>query len=78
MVCSNCDHLKLYIGEQLLAELDPGEIIGENPFALVAGVGAVWVKTREVAGTIRVTARHPVLGTKTVQIQVTPAEPVSI
>jgi beta-galactosidase len=51
----------------------PGEIIGENPFALFGGVGAVWVKTKEAAGTIRLTAKHPVLGAKSVEIRVTPA-----
>ena len=28
----------------------PGEIVGENPFALAAGVGAVWVRSKEAAG----------------------------
>jgi len=49
----------------------PGEIIGENPFALFGGVGAVWIRTKEAAGTIRLTAKHPVLGAKTVEIHVT-------
>ena len=53
----------------------PGEIIGENPFSLFGGVGAVWVKTKESAGTIRLTARHPMLGAKTIQIRVTPQAP---
>ncbi|MDQ3513127.1 MAG: glycoside hydrolase family 2 protein [Chloroflexota bacterium] len=53
----------------------PGEIVGENPFDLVGGVGAVWLRTREDAGTIRLTATHPVLGTRTVEIAVAPAEP---
>lgn len=48
----------------------PGEIVGENPFALVGGVGAVWIKSKEAAGTIRLTARHAILGQKTVEIQV--------
>lgn len=48
----------------------PGEIIGENPFALVGGVGAVWIKSKESAGTITVTGRHPILGTKSVSIRV--------
>jgi beta-galactosidase len=56
----------------------PGEIIGENPFALFGGVGAVWIRTREAGGTIRLTARHPVLGTRTVSIQVTPAASVAV
>jgi len=48
----------------------PGEIVGENPFALAGGVGAVWVKTKAAGGVIRLHARHPYLGTRTVSIQV--------
>jgi beta-galactosidase len=48
----------------------PGEIVGENPFSLFGGVGAVWVKARQTAGVIRLTARHPRLGEKTVGIVV--------
>lgn len=48
----------------------PGEIVGENPFALVGGGGAVWIKTKEAIGTISLNAKHPWLGTKTVVIQV--------
>lgn len=52
-------------------ELDgPGEIIGENPFALVGGAGAVWVRTKHSSGTIRFTARHQYLGSKELSIQV--------
>jgi len=48
----------------------PGEIVGENPFSLFGGVGAVWIKTKEAAGTIRLTARHPRLGSKTIELRV--------
>lgn len=48
----------------------PGEIIGENPFALTGGVGAIWVRSRQAAGTIRLDAKHPVLGTQTITIEV--------
>lgn len=51
----------------------PGEIIGDNPFSLFGGVGAVWIKTKQAAGTIRLNAKHPFLGTKTVEIKVKPA-----
>jgi beta-galactosidase len=54
----------------------PGEIVGENPFALFGGVGAVWIKTKEAAGTIRLTATHAQLGSKTIQLRVKP-RPVS-
>lgn len=48
----------------------PGEIVGENPFALFGGVGAVWVKTKEAVGLIKLTATHPVLGSKSLEIKV--------
>jgi beta-galactosidase len=48
----------------------PGEIIGENPFALFGGVGAVWIKTKQASGTIRLKAKHPTLGTKRIAIDV--------
>ena len=53
----------------------PGEIIGENPFALAGGVGAVWVRSKEGAGTIRLRARHPYLGEQVAEIRVKAAEP---
>jgi len=53
----------------------PGEIIGENPFALPGGAGAVWVKTKEASGTIRLTAKHPYLPARSIEIRVTPAPP---
>jgi beta-galactosidase len=52
----------------------PGEIVGENPFSLVAGVGAVWIRSKEAAGVIRLHARHQYLGEKTVEIRVKAAE----
>jgi beta-galactosidase len=51
----------------------PGEIVGENPFALAGGAGAVWIKSAEAAGVIRVTAKHPYLGQRSAQIQVAAA-----
>ncbi len=56
----------------------PGEIIGDNPFSLFGGVGAVWVKTKQVPGIIRLTAKHPTLGSKTVEIHVRRSTPVLI
>jgi beta-galactosidase len=53
-----------------LSVTGPGEIIGENPFSLFGGVGAVWIKAKEAAGLIRLTARHPSLGVKEVGITV--------
>ncbi|MDR3699794.1 MAG: glycoside hydrolase family 2 TIM barrel-domain containing protein [Candidatus Sulfopaludibacter sp.] len=53
----------------------PGEIIGENPFSLSGGAGAVWVKAKDAPGTIRLEARHQYLGKQTVEIRVRKAEP---
>ena len=53
----------------------PGEIIGDNPFALAGGGGAVWIRAKESPGTIRIEARHPYLKPKTVEIYVRPAAP---
>ncbi len=53
--------------------VENGEIVGDNPFALVGGAGAIWVKSTEKAGTIRLTAKHARLGTKTVEIKASPA-----
>lgn len=48
----------------------PGEIVGENPFALFGGVGAVWIKSKASPGLIKLTATHAILGSKTVEIGV--------
>lgn len=48
--------------------IENGEIIGENPFALVGGCGAVYVKSTEKSGLIRLTAKHARLGMKTIEI----------
>ena len=50
----------------------PGEIIGDNPFSLFGGAGAVWIKTRAGTGVIRLRATHETLGSKTVTIGVKP------
>ncbi len=58
-----------------------GEIIGENPFVLVGGVGAIWLRTKENTKTesvIKLSAKHPFLGVKTVEIKVKPAAPEEI
>ena len=56
----------------------PGELIGDNPFALIGGTGAVWIRATEQAGTVRLTAKHPRLGSQTVTFTLTavPAETI--
>jgi beta-galactosidase len=52
----------------------PGEIVGENPFALSGGAGAVWVRSKEGAGVIKLEAHHQYLGKQTVEIKVRAVE----
>jgi beta-galactosidase len=51
----------------------PAEIIGDNPFSIVGGTGAIWIRAKEQAGTARLTATHPRLGSQDLQFQITEA-----
>jgi beta-galactosidase len=53
----------------------PAEIIGDNPFALIGGTGAVWIRAKEQPGTVRLTAIHPQLGRQQVEIAISAASP---
>jgi beta-galactosidase len=50
----------------------PGELIGENPFALVGGQAALYVKAKHEPGTVRVRATTPRLEAAEVTINITP------
>jgi beta-galactosidase len=56
----------------------PAELIGDNPFVLVGGVGAVWIRAQERAGTVQIAATHPSLGQRHVKIEIVPAPPLSV
>ncbi|HEX3719037.1 MAG TPA: glycoside hydrolase family 2 TIM barrel-domain containing protein [Verrucomicrobiae bacterium] len=52
----------------------PGVIVGDNPFGLEesGGAGAIWIKgVPNSPGAIKLTATHPALGAKTVEIRAT-------
>lgn len=53
----------------------PAEIIGDNPFSLFGGCGAVWIRAKHEPGTAVLKATHPVLGAKEVRISIEPGEP---
>lgn len=62
--------IRPYANDPIVFTLDgPAEIIGDNPFALVGGTGAVWIRARQQAGTVRLTAKHPRLGSQSVGIE---------
>ena len=53
----------------------PAEIIGDNPFALIGGTGAIWIRSKEQPGTVLLTATHPQLGTQQLRFEIAPAPP---
>jgi beta-galactosidase len=53
----------------------PAELIGDNPFSIVGGTGAIWVRSKEQSGTARLTAVHPTLGAQIVEFHITQAAP---
>jgi beta-galactosidase len=65
-------------GEVTLSVSGPAEVLGDNPFAFGAygGVGGAFVRSLPGrTGPVTVTASHPVLGSATVRITVTPPAP---
>jgi beta-galactosidase len=53
----------------------PAQLIGDNPFSLIGGTGAVWIRAGEQPGKSRLTAHHPYLGAQHVEFEITPAPP---
>ena len=69
-------YIRPFAADAIAIKLDgPAELIGDNPFGLIGGTGAVWVRARELAGTVTLRATHPVLGTQELQFKVTEAAP---
>jgi beta-galactosidase len=48
----------------------PGRIVGDNPFSLIGGTGAVWIRAQEAPGKVRLKAIHPRLGPQQVEIEI--------
>ena len=48
----------------------PAQIIGDNPFSLMGGTGAIWIRAQEVPGKATVKAVHPYLGAQQVEITI--------
>ena len=71
-------NIRPFAADPVKLELDgPGELIGDNPFSLVGGTGAVWIRTKEEAGTAKLTATHPYLGKQEVTFEIAAAQPES-
>lgn len=57
--------------------IENGEIIGDNPAVLIGGCGAIWVKSTQKAGILRLTAKHHRLGSKIIEIKTKSVFPTS-
>jgi beta-galactosidase len=62
-------NIRPYAQGAIMFTIENGEIVGDNPFALYGGGGALWIRSTKRAGIIRLTAKHPRLGSQTVQIR---------
>jgi len=73
-VTDEFDAIRPFANDAVKFELEgPAVLIGDNPFSLVGGTGAVWIRAKEQAGTVRLTATHPVLGKQQVEVEISPA-----
>jgi beta-galactosidase len=71
--------VRTYANDPISFELEgPAELIGDNPFALTGGRGAVWVRAGESAGTVRLRAKHPRLGQQSVTFALKASEPEAV
>jgi beta-galactosidase len=78
-VTDEFDAIRPYANDPIVLTLEgPAELIGDNPFGLVGGTGAVWIRAKEEAGTVRLSARHPRLGNQTVEIAIREAHPEQV
>jgi beta-galactosidase len=72
-------NLRRYSTAAIAFNIDgPAEIIGENPFSVVGGCGAIWIRAKQQSGTVVLKATHPVLGSKEIRFNIDPAEPEAI
>jgi beta-galactosidase len=67
--------MRTYANDPVAFKLEgPASLIGDNPFALIGGTGAVWLRAKEQEGTVRLTATHPRLGSQSVELTLAPVE----
>jgi beta-galactosidase len=52
----------------------PAEIIGDNPFSLVGGSGAIWVRAKEKAGKAVLKVTHNLFGSREIEFRIEAGE----
>jgi beta-galactosidase len=75
-VTDEFDAIRPFAADAIRFELSgPAELIGDNPFTLIGGTGAVWIRATEQAGKVRLTAHHPYFDAQSVDFDVAAAPP---
>ncbi len=79
-VTDQFDALRTYSNDPIHFTLTgPADLIGDNPFALIGGTGAIWIRAQEQSqaqpGAVTLTATHPRLGSQTITFTLTPVPP---
>jgi beta-galactosidase len=78
-VTDEFDAICPFANDSIKLELDgPAEITGDNPFSLIGGTGAIWIRAKELAGKVRLTAIHPQLGPQRVEFEIAQAPPETV
>ena len=71
--------IRPFANDSIKLEIDgPAEIIGDNPFSLIGGTGAIWIRAQEQPGKVRLQAVHPQLGPQQVELEISPAPPETV
>ncbi len=75
-VTDEFDAIQPFENDAIRLELaGPAEIIGDNPFALVGGTGAIWIRALEMGGKAKLTAHHPRLGVRQLDFEIISSMP---
>jgi len=75
-VTDEFDAIRPFANDSIRFELTgPAELIGDNPFALIGGTGAIWIRASEQPGKVHLTAHHPVLGAQHIEFEIETAPP---
>jgi beta-galactosidase len=75
-VTDEFDAIRPFAADAIRFELTgPAQLIGDNPFSLIGGTGALWIRAGEQPGKVYLTAHHPILGAQHVEIDIKPAPP---
>ena len=62
-VTDEFDNIRPYAGDPIVFTLEgPAELIGDNPFSLVGGTGAVWIRSQQEPGSVQLIATAPTAG----------------